>query len=232
MQKTPFFSQLKKERNFQKNLIETHNFDKFLAEFDLSQKKTPVNDPHLQDLENLLIEKAHNLRIYHDNSSAKEQINPNLMKKTAQNSKKFRRNEENLNRKNCDFCEEKIEFSHEKEAEFFAVKEAQFFAEKDEEFFAEKDEEFFAEKDAEFFAEKEAQFYDKENFEEISFAKNKGNSKEIVWKRLQDDRAAEKLQRELLRKHKEEQILKENCTFKPKLCENFVEISSPRSFSK
>lgn len=155
MRKSDFLSQLKQERNIKNELIEEHNFDAFLDDFDHSRSRTPKIDHSLKDLENLLLERAHNLKIYHLNSSQNKE---NTHKESPyQKSKKITlklSEEKGINSENLTIN----------------VTNDQIFVE--------------------------------EMGVNQKFIFN--NEKAMIWKRLQDDRKAEKIQKELMRKQKEE----------------------------
>jgi len=178
MKKTSkFFNDLKKERNLKNEIIEDQNFQAFIEEFDYSQKKTPKKVYSLKDVENLLIEKAHNLKIYHETSSAKNERKIQNIQKSEQyyndNSKIKFQNKENR---------EPI-FIEEMENDFFLNS-----------------------------SHKKHEFMQKSEKKEPEFIKNsdqkssqRENERDRIWKRLQDDRKAEKMQREMIKRQKEEQ---------------------------
>lgn len=77
MEKSLYFNDLQKQKLEKQEEIASHNFKHFLESFDYSSNENSSSpkqkDSVLQDLGNILIEKAHNLCIYHTNSSKKRQ---------------------------------------------------------------------------------------------------------------------------------------------------------------
>ena len=205
-----FFNELRNERNLKNEKIQDQNFQAFIEEFDHSQKNTPKTMYSLKDVENLLKEKAHNLKIYHNPSSVKNE-NSKKIDYFYENSKKKSQNKENRDPIYIDETEESEFFSKSNKKTQESMKKS----------------------------EKTEQKFSK-NITERGFDNNNGNNhneKEMIWKRLQDDRKAERLKREALKKQTEEQEVKikkkakkkiikilgqfkENCTFKPKITTN------------
>ena len=169
-----FFNELRNERNYKNEKIQDQNFQSFIEEFDHSQKNTPKTMYSLKDVENLLKEKAHNLRIYHNTSSVKNE-NSKKIDYFYENSKRKSQNKENRDPIYIDETEESEFFSKSNKKTQESMKKS----------------------------EKTDKKFSK-NITDRGFDNNNDNEKEIIWKRLQDDRKAERLKREALKKQNEE----------------------------
>ena len=182
-----FFNELKNERHLNNGIIEEQNFKAFLDEFDFSQKKSPKTTPHsLKDMENMLIQKAHNLKIYHMTSSGKsEKTTQNFQKSENgfESSKKMSENKEKRESINYESFKKTTENKENREP-----------------ILIEEREDFFSNSNR-----KLKKYQSSEKKGQDLMTNNYVDERERIWKRLQDDRKAEKMQRELIKKQKEEQ---------------------------
>lgn len=160
MEKSLYFNHLHKEKLEKQEDIASHNFKHFLESFEYSSNESPKQKKLiLQDLGNILHEKAHNLCIFHTNSSKKRQ-SPAFSLDFKENYTEILKGDHHPLSENPIFIEEKMSFSN----------------------------------------------LSQENSENS----NKNLKKNEVWRRLQVDRKATQLQREILKQKNEE---KQVCSY-------------------
>ena len=172
IKKTDFLSTLKEELAINNQMIDAHNFEAFLEDFEYSQKKSDsqrkknIKEQNIHNLENILMQKAHNLKIYHNDSGEKNDKNV-IFSQKYEKSPNFPKKQKN-----------------EKKSEIYQKNGENIFFDKNEEIYTTKEN-----KDPILIEENE---------------KSEFKQKDLIWKRLQDDKKTEKIQRELIKKQNEE----------------------------